>query len=181
MRTLVHFTLPAVIAPAVFALSMSLSASARADGDVAIAGDIDYAIPVDSTVEAGPGFGLRLGYHAHIPFIILTPELGFTYYGFQGDYPANMYRGLAGMRLAVGEIIRPGVFAHVGVAQLTADGPPPDPSRSALTYDAGLFLDFTLLPLVNIGGHAAYNRMEGNDEAAALNWASVGAHAEIVF
>jgi hypothetical protein len=179
LRTPVRFTLPAVIGVSVLALSISLAGSARAD--VAIAGDIDYAAPVDSSVDAGPGFGLRLGYHAHIPFVILTPELGFSYYGFQGDYPANMYRGVAGMRLAIGEIIRPGVFAHIGVAQLQADGPPPDPSHSALTYDAGLFLDFTLLPLVNIGGHAAYNRMEGSDEASAVNWATVGAHAEIVF
>ncbi len=179
MRTLVRFTLPAAIAPAVVAFSTFFGRSAHAE--TAIAGDIDYAAPVDSSVDAGPGFGLRLGYHAHVPFVILTPEIGFSYYGFQGDYPASMYRGVAGMRVAVGEIIRPGIFAHVGIAQLQADRPPPDPSHSALTYDAGAFLDFTLLPLINIGAHAAYNRMEGSDEASAVDFATFGAHAEVVF
>jgi hypothetical protein len=179
LQTLIRFTLPAVIGSAAFALSISFTHSARAE--TAIAGDVDYAGPVDSDVDAGPGFGLRIGYHAHIPFVILTPEVGFNYYGFQGDYPASMYRGVVGMRLAIGEIIRPGVYAHVGYAQLQADRPPPDPSHSAVTYDGGAFLDFTLLPLINIGAHAGYNRMEGSDEAEGVNWATFGEHAEVVF
>ena len=175
MRTLVRLALP----PAVFALSMLFARSVRAEA--AVAGDIDFAAPIDSSLSAGAGFGLRVGYHAHIPFIIVTPELAFSYFGFGGDYPASLYRGAAGVRLAVGEIIRPGIFAHVGVARLGADGPPPDPSHSALSYDAGAFLDFTLLPLINIGAHAAYNRLDAKDGVGAVDWMTLGAHAEVVF
>ena len=152
-----------------------------ANAETAIAGDVDFAAPIDSSLEAGAGFGLRVGYHAHIPFLILTPELGFSYHGFGGDYPARAYRGIAGMRLAVGEIIRPGIFAHVGLGRLQADGPAPDPSHTALSYDVGAFLDFTLLPLINIGAHAAYNHLNAKDGVGAVDWLALGAHAEVVF
>jgi hypothetical protein len=153
-----------------------------AHAEAAVAGDVDVAVPIDSNLKAGGGFGLRLGYHAHIPFIIVTPELGFSYYGFGGDDPATLYRGTAGVRLAVGEIVRPGIFAHVGLGRMQADGPVPDPSHTALTYDAGAFLDFTLLPLINIGAHASYNRLDASDEGfGAVDWLALGAHAEVVF
>jgi hypothetical protein len=179
MRKFLGPILHAAICPAVFGLSMLFAHSARAE--TAIAGDLDFAAPVDSSLASGAGFGLRAGYHAHLPFIILTPELGFTYHGFGGDYPASVYRGVAGVRLAVGEVFRPGVFAHVGIGSLRADGPPPDPSHSALTYDAGAFIDFTLLPLLNLGAHAAYNRLNASTDGYALDWVTLGAHAEVVF
>jgi hypothetical protein len=34
-----------------------------------------------------------------------------------------------------------------------------DLSRNAFTFDAGAFLDFTLLPILNLGVHAAYNHL----------------------
>jgi len=179
LGTFVRFTLPAAVCPAVFALSMLFARSANAEA--AIAGDVEFATPIDSSLKAGGGFGLRVGYHAHIPFLIVTPELGFSYYGFGGDYPASVYRGTAGVRLAVGEIVRPGIFAHVGMGRLQADGPTPDPSHSALTYDAGAFLDFTLLPLINIGAHVAYHRLNAKDGVGAVDWLALGAHAEVVF
>ena len=179
MQTLVRFTLRAAVGPAVFALSMLFARSARAEG--AVAGDIDFAAPIDSSYASGAGFGLRLGYHAHVPFLIVTPELGFSYHGFGGDYSARVYRGIAGVRLAIGEILRPGVFAHIGLGRLQADGPLPDPTHSALSYDAGAFLDFTLLPIINIGAHAAYNRLDASDGLGAVDWMTLGAHAEVVF
>jgi hypothetical protein len=61
----------------------------------------------------------------------------------------------------------------------TADVPAPDPSRTGLTYDFGLFLDFTLLPLLNLGVHAAYDRMVGGADPA-FHWLTFGAHAELI-
>ncbi|MET0591122.1 MAG: hypothetical protein ABW133_00380 [Polyangiaceae bacterium] len=158
----------------------------EARADIAIAGDLDFAAPTDSEVDlqTGGGFGARIGYHAHIPAIVLTPEVGFSYYDFGGNYSAKVYRGIAGMRLGFGEIIRPGVFAHLGMGQLDVTGRDPDASHSALTYDAGAFLDLTLLPLINIGVHGAYNGLNSSGESgetAAITWGSFGAHAELVF
>ena len=169
---------------AVFAVLTLSSRAARAD--VAIAGDIDYGAPTDSSInmESGPGFAVRLGYHAHIPLIVLTPEVGFSYYSFSGDSAASLYRGLVGARIGIGEIIRPGVFVHLGYGKLDAsavDRDSPDPSHGALAYDAGAFLDFTLLPIFNIGIHGAYNGLNSSDNVEAITWGSFGAHAELVF
>jgi hypothetical protein len=164
---------------AVAALAFTVSRAARAD--TAIAADLNWVAPIDSSLKSGGGFGVRVGYYTHLPLITLVPELGFTYASFGGDYPGTVYRGIAGMRLGIGEVLRPGVFAHIGVAQLTADGPPPDPSHTALSFDAGAFLDFTLLPIINVGAHAAYNRLNASDEGYALDWMTLGLHGEIVF
>ncbi len=171
--------LRAAIALAVFALFICTASSAKAD--LAVAADVDVAAPIDSEpLKTGGGVGARVGYHAHIPLFVLTPEVIFSYYGFGGDSPASVYRGLGGARLAIGEIIRPGIFGHMGVGQMEADGSPAQ-SYSAFTYDAGLFLDFTLLPILNVGIHGAYHGLSAGGEMAAVGWAAGGGHVEFVF
>ena len=58
-----------------------------------------------------------------------------------------------------------------------------DRSHSGFSYDAGLFLDFTALPLLNIGVHAAYNRLaqKENDPDSKLQWMTIGVNAALVF
>lgn len=155
-----------------------------AAAETTIAGDLDYAIPIDANAtDSGPGFGIRLGQQLHMPLIALTPEIGFTWAHFGGDFDPTVYRGLAGLRLGVGEILRPGVYAHAGIGHLSWDAPRglPDPSHTAFSFDAGAFVDFTLLPFINIGVHGAYNQLASGDYVDALKWATVGAHAALVF
>jgi hypothetical protein len=165
-------------------LAVSLVGVEHARADTVIAADLDFVVPINDESEeisSGAGFGIRLGHQLDVPAVVLTPEVGFTYAGFDGGVKA--YRGVAGLRLGVGEILRPGVFAHAGIGRLNVDMPSGvrDPSHTAFTFDAGAFLDFTLLPFVNIGAHAAYNRHSGSDELDAFQWASLGAHAALVF
>lgn len=172
----------ALAAGAAVAACSLAAPSARAD--TVIAADLDFVVPINDESEdisSGAGFGIRVGQQLDVPALVLTPELGFTYAGFDGGVKA--YRGVAGLRLGVGEILRPGVFAHAGIGRLSVDVPSgvPDPSHTAFTFDAGAFLDFTLLPFLNIGAHAAYNRQAGSDELDAFQWASLGAHAALVF
>lgn len=164
---------------ALFAVCTLLPSRARAD--TAIAGDLDWTLPINSNADSGGGFGIRLGQHIHFPMLALTPELGFTYAGFGGDFGPKVYRGVAGLRIGVGEILRPGVYAHLGVGRMELDTPGPDFSHTAFTYDAGGFIDLTLLPVLNIGVHAAYNRLNGSDTGDAFEWATVGAHAALIF
>jgi hypothetical protein len=164
-----------VASPAVLAITF---AAAPAQAATAIAGDLDYALPLDSDeADSGGGFAIRIGQQVRLPLIALTPEIGFTYASFSEGPTA--YRGIAGLRLGVGEVLRPGVFAHLGIGRLSL--PDPLPSHTAFSYDAGVFLDFTLLPLLDIGVHGAYNRVNGKDEVSAFEWVTLGAHAALIF
>ena len=154
--------------------------SASAAATTTVAGDLDYAAPIDSTANSGWGFGIRLGQQLHLPLVVVNPELGFDYHSFSDDSSPRTYRGMAGLRVGIGEIFRVGPFAHIGVGRLSLSGTP-DLSHTAFTYDAGLFLDLTVLPLLDVGVHGAYNRIVSGDQGPAFQFATVGAHVALVF
>jgi hypothetical protein len=165
-----------------FALTVLIGSAAPARAETLIGVDIDYVLPVDSEVEFGGGFAVRLGQQLHLPMIAITPELAITYASFSEAYGPSIYRGVVGLRLGAGEIIRPGAFAHIGVGRFELDVPGrSDPTGSELTYDVGLVLDFTLLPILNFGVHGAYNRLAGDSRREPFEWLTLGAHAEVVF
>ena len=153
-----------------------------AHASTTIAGDFDLQVPVSiNGVGTGGGFGIRIGQELHLPLVSVNPEIGFTYASFSKDEPPKIYRGIAGLRLGVGELIRFGVLAHIGFGYVSWESQQRDVSHSGLTYDAGLFLEFTALPLLNIGVHAAYNRMaEDENQPDTLQWMSLGLHAALV-
>lgn len=155
------------------------SPAAPARADVQVGGDLDYALPIDSRADSGGGFAVRLGWQLHVPMLVLTPEAAFNYEGFSGTYGPAVYRGVGGLRLGLGEVFRLGAFTHAGLGRLSADVPAPDPSRTGFTYDLGIFLDFSLMPLLNVGVHGAYNAMPGGDEPS-FQWLTLGAHAELI-
>jgi hypothetical protein len=156
-----------------------LSVASPARADVQLGVDLDSAIPLESPADPGGGFAARLGYQLHLPMLALTPEAVFNYEGFTGTYGLGMYRGVAGLRLGAGEVFRLGAFGHLGIGHLSADVPGPDPTRTGVTYDLGIFFDFTLLPLINLGVHTSYDRMP-NGDGPAFHWLVFGAHLELI-
>jgi hypothetical protein len=164
------------------AMLVSWSVPARAT-DTIVAADLALATPVNSQhVNAGWGFDGRLGRRLNGEVLKLTGELVGGYYAFGGDLSPSVYRGMAGARLALGEVLTPLVFVHAGVARATFASPPgQDLDRTVFTYDAGAGLDFTLLPLINLGAYAAYNHVASKGTADSLQWVSVGVNAELVF
>lgn len=169
---------PAMLA-GVIACGVLASTAAPARAEVQLAGDLDYALPLESRAEWGAGFAIRLGWQLHVPFLVLTPEAVFNYEGFSGTYGPMVFREVAGLRLGVGEVFRLGAFGHAGIGQLEADVPGPNVSRTEFTYDLGIFIDFTLVPLVNVGVHGAYNQMPGGDDPS-FQWLTFGAHAALI-
>jgi len=153
-----------------------------AQASTTIAGDLDLHVPVSiNGVGTGGGFGIRIGQELHLPLVSVNPEIGFTYASFSKDAPPDIYRGIAGVRLGVGELIRFGVMAHIGFGYVSWKPLPRNYSHSGLTYDAGVFVEFTALPLLNIGVHAAYNRMsDDEDQPDILHWMSLGVHGTVV-
>jgi hypothetical protein len=141
---------------------------------IAVDGDFNAAVNA-AEVDAGAGGALRLGQEFDLFLISLTPELGGGYHGFGGDDRLKLYSGFLGGRLAVGKIVEPSLFAHVGVGRL--DGPDP---RTAPMLDGGLAIDFTLLPLLDLGVHGAYNVLLPEKDGDSFKFVTLGAQAALV-
>jgi hypothetical protein len=141
---------------------------------VAVDADFNSAVSAPDTT-AGGGGALRLGQEFDLFLVSLTPELGGGYHSFGGDERIKLYSGFLGGRFAVGKIIEPALFGHVGVGRL--DGPD---SRTAPMLDGGLAIDFTLLPLIDLGVHGAYNVMLPRGDSGTFKFVTLGAQAALV-
>ncbi len=145
--------------------------------------DLEYIVFTDRALDNGVGGALRLGRQLGGPLMSLTPEIGGSYHSLNGVYDGSMYRGFVGARLSIGAVIQPGIFGHVGYGHIffrDVSGPL-DPSHGALTYDFGGTLDFTLVPVLDFGAHAAYNGLAANDDFGRINWISAGGHVSVRF
>lgn len=141
-----------------------------------IAVDFDFSTAVDApATKSGGGGALRLGQEFDLLLVSLTPEFGGSYHGFGGNDETKLYTGFLGGRLALGKIVEPSLFGHVGVGRLEGVE-----KRTAPVMDGGLAIDFTLLPLIDLGVHGAYNVMLPRDDGSALKYVTLGAHAALV-
>jgi hypothetical protein len=141
-----------------------------------IAVDFDFGTALDAPgTKAGGGGALRLGQEFDLLLISLTPEFGGGYHAFGGNDETRLYSGFIGGRLAVGKIIEPSVFAHLGLAHTNGLE-----NRTAPIMDAGLAIDLTILPLIDLGFHAGYNAMFPRDDGSALKFVTLGAQAALV-
>jgi hypothetical protein len=168
-------TLPALVASL---LVLASAADAHAHSGTAIGVDLDYTNGINEpAVGKGTGFNVRLGYKLDLLVLQFTPEVGGAYHTFSGDAGAKFSQGIVGGRLAFGKILEPGLYAHLGYGHLGFDGG----SRSGATADAGVTLDLTLLPLIDLGVHAGYNGMLKSDPYDAFDSYVVGVHGALVF
>lgn len=163
----------ALLAPIGLLLALAVSSDARAQS-LRISGDLDYAAEI-SGYEAGTGGGggLRIGSQLDLVVATLILEGGGSYHAFSADDDPNVWRAIAGGEVRIGKIVEPGVFAHVGVGHLSG-------AFTAPAVDVGLVLDFTLVPLVDVGAHVAYDALLGNDEHDGFGWITAGLHAALV-
>jgi hypothetical protein len=142
--------------------------------------DLEYLVISGRALDSGPGGGFRLG-REFAGLLSLTPEIGGSYHSLNGVYDASLYRGFAGFGLSIGTVIKPGVFGHLGyghIAFRNVSGPL-DRSHSEFTYDAGVTLDYTLLPVLDVGAHAAYNGLSASHEFGAIHWISTGGQVSV--
>ena len=178
---------PAVCAAASFGAALvaclSWSGSAAASNTVGV--DLSYNDGVhDSGTNGGAGVDVFFGPRMDLGLVALTTELDAGFHDFGGSADPTVYRGMAGGRLALGAIIRPSVFAHIGVGHLRwNDFPGSDvrDSRTALATDLGAALDFTVLPLVDLGVQLSYNAVTASSNEPAFEWMQAGAHVIFVF
>jgi hypothetical protein len=165
-------------------LSLTLPAAAadRTLGGPRVSVDVDSILPLDEPdIDTGIGAGLRLGNELDLVAVTLTPEIAGTAHSFANDWEPELYRGTAGLRLSVGKLVEPGVFAHVGVGDLRIEGERGAADRTAFTWDGGLTLDLTLIPVIQLGAHASYGYLAAGDADESLDWVLAGAHVTFSF
>jgi hypothetical protein len=166
---------------AALGVSVWLGSADSARADTAIAADFEARVPLAiDDIKSGPAFGIRLGQQLHLPLITLTPEIGFNWGSFS-DGP-TMYRGILGARVGIGEILRFGVTAHIGFGHYSWEIATIEQSHTGFTLDGGLFLDLTVLPLIDIGVHAGYARISGDSGKGLdpVQWLAFGLHAALI-
>jgi hypothetical protein len=171
---------------ALFAGWLVCSNTAHADSDrrneegtrATIALDLDYAGAFENDfIEGGGGGALRIGSELDLLLVTLIPELNLAYHSFGGEgrYDAKTYTGTLGGRIRFLKILEPGIFAHAGVGRLEGWQ-----SHTGFAFDLGVTLDFTLLPLIDLGLHAAWNRVFGTSERDGLSYGTSGFHVALV-
>ena len=138
--------------------------------------DANLVFPVDSpNSNVGGGFDARIGNKISLTALTLTPEVKggfFSFSGFGGSLDAIRIQG--GGRLGINAgILEPGVFVHLGYGHVTSA------DTGAFAYDAGGYLDLTLLPLVSLGVHAAYNEITLSP--VSVKTVDAGLHAALTF
>lgn len=153
-------------------------APSTARAAVAVATDLEVDAPSNTDLDAAPAFAVRLGWQLRLPLLVFTPEVGYHHVAF-GD-EITLDRAFAGARLGVGEALRIGAFGHVGVGHATFHSAAEDQDVTDVTIDAGGFLDFTLLPLLDVGVHAGYGRVRADDRDR-VQWIPVGIHLALIF
>lgn len=174
-RTLALRLLPALIAGSALLVS---ARSAHAKSGTSIGVDIDYTNGINEpAVSGGTGFNGRLGYKLDLIVLQLTPEIGGGYHTFAGDAGLKFAQGIVGGRMQFLKVLEPGIYAHLGYGHLSGDFP----GYSGATGDAGVTLDLTLLPLVDIGAHAGYNGMFKSGDHPAFDSYVLGLHGALIF
>ncbi len=172
------------LVPALLAAGLMFAGAreAHASSGTAIGVDLDYTNGInESHVGSGTGFNVRLGYKLDLLVLQLTPEIGGGYHTFSGDLSPHLAQGIVGGRLQFGKILEPGLYAHLGYGHFSGDFAGIDYGRSGATADAGITLDLTLLPLLDVGVHAGYNGMLKSDNYDAFDTYVLGVHGSIIF
>ncbi len=176
-----------------------LAGAREARADVALAADVDAAIPIDQTpqryLSTGAGFDLRLGYRFLIPYahVAIVPELAAGY----PDLGARIARVRPGLRVGIGRILAPYAYGHVGWAWTSFDplgsrdlsASTPSSSSSGPSFDFGAGLDLSILRQLTVGAHVGYNVVtvgatkltDLTDPAWRSKWMSLGLNATFYF
>ncbi|MEO6601676.1 MAG: hypothetical protein ABIQ16_17500 [Polyangiaceae bacterium] len=171
--------LPTLLASTLALVAFGAARTAHAHSGTAIGVDLNYTNGINEPhVGSGTGFNVRLGYKLDLLVVQLTPEIGGGYHTFSGDVSPKFSQGIVGGRLQFGKILEPGLYAHLGYGHLSSDH---FDGYSGATADAGVTLDLTLLPLVDLGVHAGYNGMLKSGDRNAFDTYVLGVHAALVF
>jgi hypothetical protein len=167
-------------------LFVTATAARTAYADISIGAEVGaiYTTQGSSDDHFGFGFAGRLGWDIDLSVLHLIPEIKVAYDRMpldvqttltRSDEQTNVLRPMVGLRATIGiAVIAIVGFAHVGYAaplgaseQLDANG---------LVYELGGGIDFTSIPVIDIGIWGAFNQTRSGDR---YDWVSFGAQVTI--
>jgi hypothetical protein len=147
---------------------------------IVLAWDFDYSATLSNDLfNRGVGGAMRVGNELEYTMITVTPEVLVDYHTF-GTYwgsSAQLFTGKLGGRVRFLRAVEPGVFVHVGVGSLGGDS---RYSHTSVVFDVGASLDFTFVPVVDLGFHVSWNRINGG-ENTSISYAASGVHLAFAF
>lgn len=149
------------------------------DSSFTLALDLQYASAISNDIiEEGGGAALRIGTEHDLLLVTMIPEvlLDSHSFGADRDDDASVVTAKVGGRIRFLKIVEPGIFAHLGVGHIGGDD---RYSHTGVAFDAGVTLDLTLLPLIDLGLHAGWNRVFGGHDKG-LSYGTAGIHAALV-
>jgi hypothetical protein len=141
--------------------------------------DFDYASAVSNDlIKQGGGGALHIGSEVDMLLVTLIPEVVLDWHNFgaRTSDNATVVSGKIGGRIRFLKIIEPGLFAHVGIANIGGDD---RYDHLGAALDAGVSLDLTVLPLIDLGIHGSWNRVFGGYDSG-LSYGVTGLHAALV-
>ena len=167
---------------AMFLVAATTSRSALADISIGAEAGALYTTGGSFEDRFGFGFAGRLGYDIDLSIIHLIPEIKIGYQRVpligsasatvgSDDHQTNVLLPMAGLRASIGIAVVAVVgFAHIGYAaplgaaeQIDANG---------LVYEIGGGIDFTTIPLIDIGIWGSWNQVRSGDR---YDWIGFGA------
>jgi hypothetical protein len=158
--------------------AMSIAAMpSRAEASLTLAAEAGPAIVLSPRgPDSNIGFNAagRIGYRLGLPLLKLTPEVKIAVDTLPLGTDTRGLRAMVGARVTLGEILSPVAFAHFGFGSLR---PAIGETATGSAFDIGAGLDFTLLPLIDIGAFISYNRI---DVGPRTHWMVIGAQATLV-
>jgi hypothetical protein len=151
----------------------------RHRGRLMLALDGDFSSALKSPViQEGGGGAFRIGTQRRVFLVTLIPELTLDHhrFGARDANDASITTGKIGGRIRFLRILEPGFFAHVGIGHVGGDELY---AHTGVAFDVGVTLDLTILPLIDLGLHAAWNRVFGGYDSGVA-YATAGAHVALV-
>jgi hypothetical protein len=147
-------------------------------GAFMLALDLDYATAFSpNRIDNGGGGAIRIGSEHDYYLVTLIPEFTLDYHNFGAERDnLSFVTGKVGGRVRFLKIVEPGIFAHIGIGNIGGDS---QYNHLGAAFDMGVTLDLTIIPLIDLGLHASWNRIFGGYDSGTSYGVS-GVHVALV-
>ena len=162
--------------------TLTITAAPRlAEARLSLGAEVAPLFAFGEAAEGRVGFGVagRRGDTLPLPPLDITPEVKVAWDRLPYAIDVGLVRVMAGGRVAAGAGIKLVLFGHIGYGWGSSEEGGIDLSPDGLALDLGVGLDFTLLPLLDVGVFASYNTLATS--GADTHWISVGGQATLRF